>query len=285
MKLLRYGAAGAEKPGLLDAHGHIRDLSEHVSDIGPDTLAPQGLAALAGIDARDLPRVDPGVRLGPCVTGIGKIVAIGLNYTDHAAEAGMALPSEPIIFMKAVAASGPDDPIALPPGSQKTDWEVELGVVMGSRARHVSEAEALTHVAGYCLCNDVSERAFQLEGTGQWVKGKSYEGFAPVGPWLVTPDEIPDVQNLALWLEVNNERRQDGNTGKMVFGVASLIAYVSRFMTLHPGDLIETGTPAGVGMGHKPEPTYLSPGDVVRLGIEGLGEQRQEYLAASPELE
>jgi len=279
MKLLRHGPPGREKPGMLDHRGTVRDLSEHITDISAEMLSPARLAELARIPAEALPEVEAGARIGPPVQRFGKIVAIGLNFTDHAEESGMALPAEPIIFMKAVAASGPDDDIVIPKGSSKTDWEVELGIVIGSHAQHVDEGEALDYAAGFCVCNDVSERGFQLEGTGQWVKGKSADTFAPVGPWLVTRDEMPDAGALDMWLEVNGHRYQDSSTARMVFGPATLIAYVSRFMTLHPGDLIETGTPAGVGMGQKPDPVYLKPGDTLRLGIDGLGEQRQRCVA------
>lgn len=278
MKLLRYGRPGREKPGLLDQDGRIRDLSDMVADISSATLTPALLRKLARVKPDTLPLVRGKPRLGPPVAGISKIVAIGLNYADHAAEAGAAIPSEPIVFMKAPSAvAGPDDTLMLPKGSKKTDWEVELAAVIGSRAQHVDEKQALEHVAGYCVCNDVSEREYQLERGGQWVKGKSADGFAPLGPWLVTPDEVPDPQNLRLWLEVNGKMRQNGNTKTMIFGMAQLISYVSRFMTLLPGDVITTGTPPGVAMGMK-TPRYLKAGDVVRLGIDGLGEQRQEVV-------
>ena len=280
MKLLRYGPAGHEKPGLLDAQGQLRDLSAQVQDIGGDVLLPEGLARLAAIDPHSLPRVDGSPRLGPCVGGTGKFICIGLNYSDHAAETGAAVPSEPIVFMKATSAIvGPDDQVEIPRGSEKTDWEVELGVVIGKTAKYVSEQEAMDHVAGYCVVNDLSERAFQIERQGQWTKGKSADTFGPIGPWLVTRDEIPDPQHLPMWLEVNGVRRQNGSTATMVFGVAKLVSYLSQFMSLRPGDIISTGTPPGVGMGMKP-PTYLKPGDVVTLGIEGLGRQRQEVVAA-----
>jgi 2-keto-4-pentenoate hydratase/2-oxohepta-3-ene-1,7-dioic acid hydratase in catechol pathway len=281
MKLLRYGPAGQEKPALLDEQGRLRDLSDKLNDLSGANLDPDRLAALANMDTATLPVVEGTVRLGTPVAGVGKIVAIGLNYADHAAEAGMAAPDEPVIFTKAVTAlNGPNDPVVLPKFSTKTDWEVELAIVIGRKAQYVSQGSALDHVAGYTICNDVSERAFQLEGTGQWVKGKSFDTSAPVGPWLVTTDEISDPQNLNIWLEVNGERRQNGNTRTMIFGVGHLISYVSHYMTLLPGDVIATGTPPGVGMGMKP-PTYLKPGDVMRLGIEGLGEQRQEVKAYS----
>ena len=275
MKLLRFGPKGAEKPGMLDAGGTIRDLSGVVGDIGGATLSDEGLDRLRRLDAGRLPEVDKGVRLGPCVAGVGKFVCIGLNYSDHAAETGAAVPSEPIIFMKATSAiCGPDDPVIIPRDSEKTDWEVELAVVIGRRAKYVSEADALSYVAGYCVANDVSERAFQIERQGQWTKGKSADHFGPTGPWLVTRDEVADPQKLGMWLKVNGETRQDGSTRTMVYGVAHLVSYLSRFMSLDPGDIISTGTPPGVGMGMKP-PTYLKAGDVIELGIEGLGEQRQ----------
>jgi 2-keto-4-pentenoate hydratase/2-oxohepta-3-ene-1,7-dioic acid hydratase in catechol pathway len=275
MKLLRYGPQGAEKPGLLDRDGTIRDLSGLVGDIGGATLSDAGLERLRRLDTSKLPEVDPSVRLGPCVGGTGKFICIGLNYSDHAAETGATVPSEPIIFMKATSAiCGPDDPVIIPRGSEKTDWEVELGFVIGKRAKYVSEADALDHVAGYCLVNDVSERHFQTERQGQWSKGKSADHFGPTGPWLVTRDEVADPQNLPMWLKVNGETRQDGSTATMVFGVKHLVAYLSQFMSLNPGDIVSTGTPPGVGMGMKP-PSYLKAGDVIELGIEGLGQQRQ----------
>jgi 2-keto-4-pentenoate hydratase/2-oxohepta-3-ene-1,7-dioic acid hydratase in catechol pathway len=275
MKLLRYGPKGAERPGLLDADGTIRDLSGVVGDIGGPTLSDEGLERLRRLDAGRLPAVDAGVRLGACVGGVGKFVCIGLNYSDHAAETGAAVPPEPIIFMKATSAiCGPDDPVIIPRGSVKTDWEVELAVVIGRRAKYVAEADALSYVAGYCVANDVSERAFQTERQGQWTKGKSADHFGPTGPWLVTRDEVADPQALGMWLKVNGETRQDGSTRTMVYGVAYLVSYLSQFMSLEPGDIISTGTPPGVGMGMKP-PTYLKAGDVIELGIEGLGEQRQ----------
>jgi len=276
MKLLRYGPPGREKPGLLDSSGQIRDLSGVISDLAGESLYPDSLARLAALNPSSLPQVDAGVRIGPCVAGVGKFICIGLNYSDHAAESGMAVPAEPILFMKATSAiCGPNDGIVIPRGSQKTDWEVELGVVIGKPARYVSEADALSHVAGYCVVNDLSERAFQLEGTGQWVKGKSADSFGPIGPWLVTSDEVPDPQNLDLWLEVDGRRYQQGTTQHMIFSVARLLSFISRFMSLHPGDIISTGTPPGIGMGQKPEPIYLRAGNRVRLGIEGLGEQNQ----------
>ncbi|MCG8510450.1 MAG: fumarylacetoacetate hydrolase family protein [Rhodospirillales bacterium] len=279
MKLLRYGPQGEEKPGILDDSGRIRDLSNQVSDIEAATLAPERLAALSGIDTASLPAVDGSPRFGVPVAGIGKIIAIGLNYSEHAKESGMELPSEPVMFSKAVTAlNGPNDRVVMPKGSKKSDWEVELAVVIGRKAQYVEEAVALDYVAGYAVMNDVSERRFQLEMGGQWVKGKSFDTSAPLGPWLVTRDEVPDPQKLNLWLEVNGERRQSGNTSTMIFGVAHLISYVSRFMTLMPGDVITTGTPPGVGLGHNP-PIFLKAGDVMRLGVEGLGEQRQEVVA------
>jgi 2,4-diketo-3-deoxy-L-fuconate hydrolase len=278
MKLLRYGQPGREKPGFVDAHGGIRDLSAVVADLGGDALMPESLARLRAVNTDSLPAVDRETRLGPCVTGIGKFICVGLNYSDHAAESGMAVPAEPIIFMKATSCvSGPNDDIVIPRGSQKTDWEVELGVVIGRRAKYVEEKDALSHVAGYCVINDLSERAYQLEGTGQWVKGKSADTFGPIGPWLVTPDEVPNWRGLDMWLEVDGHRYQNGNTRTMVFGVPFLISYLSRFMTLLPGDVIATGTPPGVGLGQKP-PVYLREGNVVRLSVQGLGEQRQRVV-------
>ncbi|GJL89801.1 MAG: 2-keto-4-pentenoate hydratase [Minwuia thermotolerans] len=279
MKLTRYGQPGAEKPGVFDSEGQLRDLSAHVTDIDPALLAD--LSVLDGVDVASLPVVDGNPRLGPCVTGTGKFICIGLNYSDHAAETGNPVPSEPVIFMKASSTIvGPNDDIIIPRGSVKTDWEVELGVVIGKSAKYVSEAEALDHVAGYCVTNDVSEREFQIEHEGQWTKGKSCDTFGPIGPWLATRDEVPDPQNLSMWLEVNGKRYQDGSTATMVYGVAHLVSYLSRFMTLHPGDVISTGTPPGVGMGQNPQ-VYLKPGDVVTLGIEGLGDQRQTFVADS----
>lgn len=280
MKLLRWGAAGAERPGLLDRDGRIRDLSGVVPDIAGLVLSEPGLAALRALDASRLPAVAGTPRLGCPVGGVGKVVAIGLNYADHAAEANMPLPKEPVVFMKAVTClAGPDDPVPFPPGATKLDWEVELGVVIGSRARYVAEADALAHVAGYCVFNDVSERAWQLERGGQWMKGKSHDGFGPCGPWLVTRDEVPDPQALALGLSVNGRSFQRSNTAHMIFGVANVVAYVSRMMTLMPGDIIATGTPAGVGLGQKPQQVFLKPGDVMELEIERLGRQRQVVTA------
>ncbi|WP_426232416.1 fumarylacetoacetate hydrolase family protein [Pararhizobium sp. DWP3-4] len=279
MKLLRYGAPGAEKPAILDADGAIRDLSGHVSDIGGKDIHPAALAALAKLDPTTLPLVTGTPRIGPCVTGTGKFICIGLNYADHAAESGMAVPPEPVVFMKATSAIvGPNDDVLIPRGSEKTDWEVELGVVIGKTAKYVSEADALDYVAGYCTVHDVSERAFQIERSGQWTKGKSCDTFGPIGPWLVTKDEVTDPQNLGLWLKVNGETVQNGTTKTMVYGAAFLVSYLSQFMSLHPGDIISTGTPPGVGMGMKP-PRYLKPGDVVELGIEGLGSQKQTTRA------
>jgi len=283
MKLLRYGPSGQEKPGLLDSRGDIRDLSNVVHDVAGETLLPDSIARLRTIDPMSLPRVDGPSRIGPCVGAVGKFICIGLNYSDHAAESGMTVPVEPILFMKATSAiCGADDGIRIPRGSQKTDWEVELGVVIGQTARYVSEAEAASHVVGYCVINDLSERAFQLEGTGQWVKGKSADTFGPIGPWLVTTDEVPDPQNLDLWLEVDGRRYQHGTTRHMIFGVSQLVSFISRFMSLHPGDIISTGTPPGIGMGQKPDPIYLRPGNHVRLGISGLGEQNQLVSDSSP---
>lgn len=280
MKLLRYGLPGLEKPGILDTDHCIRDLSGMVLDITGEALAPDSVARLRQIDVSRLPRVDDHPRIGPCVGQVGKFICVGLNYSDHATEAGMKVPAEPVIFMKATSAIiGPDDDVVIPRGGTKADWEVELGVVIGKPAKYVGEADAMSHVAGYCVINDLSERAFQLEGTGQWVKGKSADTFGPIGPWLVTPDEVADPQNLKMWLEVNGHRYQDGSTRTMIFGVPHLVSYLSRFMSLQPGDIISTGTPPGVGMGQKP-PHYLQPGDQMRLGIEGLGEQNQRVLAA-----
>ena len=279
MRLLRYGQAGSEKPGILDNTGALRDLSGVVADIGGDVLLPESLARLREIDPATLPKVSGAPRIGPCVGSVGKFLCIGLNYSDHAAESGMAVPTEPIVFSKATSAiCGPNDDIIIPRGSKKTDWEVELGVVIGKTARYVSEAAALDHVAGYCVVHDVSERAFQLEMGGQWVKGKSSDTFGPIGPWLVTADDVPHWNKLNLWLEVDGKRYQNGSTSTMVFGVPYLISYLSQFMSLQPGDVIATGTPPGVGMGQKP-PVYLSAGSVVRLGVEGLGEQQQRTVA------
>jgi 2-keto-4-pentenoate hydratase/2-oxohepta-3-ene-1,7-dioic acid hydratase in catechol pathway len=279
MKLLRHGPVGAEKPGMLGPDGSIRDLSGLVPDIAGAVLSDTGLAMLRAVDPLRLPEVPSATRLGPCVAGTGKFICIGLNYADHAAESGMAVPPEPVIFMKATSAiCGPNDPIVIPRGSVKTDWEVELGVVIGTAAKYVSEAEALGHVAGYAVTNDVSEREFQIERAGQWTKGKSCDNFGQLGPWLVTRDEVADPQDLSMWLTVNGERMQNGSTRTMVYGVAHLVSYLSRFMTLHPGDVISTGTPPGVGLGMKP-PRYLKAGDVVELSIAGLGSQRQDVIA------
>lgn len=279
MKFLRFGETGQEKPGLLDEQGNIRDLSGHVKDLSGAQLYPEALAELAKLDVNSLPVVEGNPRLGPCVSGTGKFICIGLNYSDHAAETGATVPPEPIIFMKATSAIvGPNDDLLIPRGSEKTDWEVELGIVIGKPAKYVSEAEALDYVAGYCTIHDVSERAFQIERQGQWTKGKSCDTFGPTGPWLVTKDEITDPQNLSMWLKVNGETMQDGSTSTMVYGVAYLVSYLSQFMSLQPGDIISTGTPPGVGMGKKP-PRYLKVGDVVELGIEGLGTQKQSVRA------
>ena len=279
MKLLRHGAPGAERPGLLHSDGTIRDLTGIVPDIAGAVLSDVGLSALRGIDVASLPVVSADTRLGPCVAGTGKFICIGLNYADHAAESGMPVPPEPVIFMKATSAIvGPNDPIVIPRTSEKTDWEVELAVIIGTKAKYVSEADALNHVAGYAVTNDVSERAFQTERAGQWTKGKSCDNFGQLGPWLVTRDEVADPQNLSMWLTVNGQTVQDGSTKTMVYGVAHVVSYLSQFMTLHPGDVISTGTPPGVGMGQKP-PRYLKAGDVVELGIEGLGQQRQDVIA------
>lgn len=276
MKLLRVGEPGHERPAMLDAEGRLRDLSSLVPDIAGPVLSDVGLADLAArAQGADLPVIDPATRIGPCVGSVGKFVCVGLNFSDHAAETGAPIPSEPILFMKATSAiCGPNDTVLIPRGSTKTDWEVELGVVIGTEARYVSEADALNHVAGYCVINDLSEREFQLEREGQWVKGKSADTFGPIGPWLVTRDEIPDPQALAMWLEVDGHRWQDGSSATMIFGVAHLVSYISQFMSLQPGDVISTGTPPGVGLGQKP-PVYLRPGQTMRLGIEGLGEQTQ----------
>ena len=279
MKLLRYGETGSEKPGLLDADGTIRDLSGHVADIGGKAIEPASLASLARLDPKTLPAVAGSPRIGPCVANVGKFICIGLNYSDHAAETGSAVPSEPIVFMKANSAIvGPNDDVLIPRGSEKTDWEVELAIVIGKSAKYVSEADALDYVAGYCVAHDVSERAFQVERKGQWTKGKSCDTFGPIGPWLVTKDEVANPQDLGMWLKVNGETMQDGTTRTMVYGVAYLVSYLSQFMSLHPGDVIATGTPPGVGMGKKP-PRYLKPGDVVELSVQGLGTQKQTFRA------
>ncbi|TIT74572.1 MAG: fumarylacetoacetate hydrolase family protein [Mesorhizobium sp.] len=279
MKLLRYGEVGSERPGLLDQDGTIRDLSAHVADIGGTALHPASLEMLSKLDPNSLPAVAGSPRLGACVAGTGKFICIGLNYSDHAAETGATVPPEPIIFMKASSAIvGPDDDVLIPRGSVKTDWEVELGVVIGKTAKYVSEDDALDYVAGYCVAHDVSERAFQAERQGQWTKGKSCDTFGPIGPWLVTKDEIADPQNLKMWLTVNGKTMQNGSTRTMIYGVKYLVSYLSQFMSLHPGDIISTGTPPGVGLGMKP-PVFLKPGDVVELGIEGMGQQKQTFKA------
>ncbi|MDR6291822.1 MULTISPECIES: fumarylacetoacetate hydrolase family protein [Inquilinus] len=280
MKLLRYGPVGQEKPGLLDAEGRIRDLSGAVPDIAGEALTPAGIARLKAIDPATLPVVTGNPRLGPCVTGTGKFICIGLNYSDHAAETGATVPPEPIIFMKATSAIvGPNDDVEIPRNSEKTDWEVELGIVIGKPAKYVSEADALSHIAGFCVINDVSERAFQTERHGQWTKGKSADTFGPTGPWLVTPDEVGDYDNLHMWLEVDGHRYQNGSTKTMVYKAPFLVSYLSQFMSLRTGDIISTGTPPGVGMGQKP-PKYLKAGQTIRLGIEKLGEQAQKTVQA-----
>jgi 2,4-diketo-3-deoxy-L-fuconate hydrolase len=286
MKLMRVGPRGQEKPALLDAQGRVRDLSGLIADITAAHLTPAGLAALAAIDAAKLPLIENPGRIGVPWTGIGKFVAIGLNYSDHAAESNLPVPKEPVVFTKATSCIvGCNDDVVLPQGSVKGDWEVELGIVIGSKTRYVSEADALKHVAGYCVVNDVSEREYQVDrGGSQWDKGKGCDTFGPVGPWMVTKDEIADIQNLGMWLDVNGKRFQTGNTKTMIFGAAFLVSYLSRFMTLYPGDLITTGTPPGVGMGVKPNPVYLKAGDVMTLGIEGLGDQRQQVHAWNPAL-
>eukprot|EP00873_Tetraselmis_striata_P030193 jgi/Tetstr1/450457/TSEL_037493.t1 len=280
MKLMRIGNKGAEKPAVLHSDGTIRDLSGVVDDIAGEVLTPDGLTAIGRADLAELPQLDKSQRIGPCVGRVGKFICVGLNYADHAAESGLNVPKEPVIFMKATSAiCGPNDDVIIPRNSKKTDWEVELGVVIGKEARYVDEADALDHVAGYCVVNDLSEREFQIERSGQWVKGKSADTFGPVGPWLVTRDEVDDPQNLAMWLEVDGHRYQNGSTKTMVFGVAQVVSYISQFMSLQPGDIITTGTPPGVGMGIKPEPVYLKPGQTMRLAIEGLGEQTQRAKA------
>lgn len=280
MKLLRVGAKGAEKPAILAADGSIRDLSGIVSDIGGATLLPEGLAQIAATDTAALPELSASERIGPCVANVGKFICIGLNYADHAAETGAKIPEEPIIFMKATSAIiGPNDDVIIPRNAIKPDWEVELAVVIGKEARYIEEADAMDHVAGYCVCNDVSERHFQTERGGTWDKGKGADTFGPIGPWLVTKDEVADPQNLKMWLEVDGHRYQNGSTKTMIFGVAKVVSYVSQFMSLQPGDIITTGTPPGVGMGIKPEPVWLKPGNVMHLGIEGLGEQTQTVKA------
>jgi 2-keto-4-pentenoate hydratase/2-oxohepta-3-ene-1,7-dioic acid hydratase in catechol pathway len=285
MKLMRYGAKGAEKPAVLDAQGVVRDLSGELVDITPHTLTPHGLQRLRDVNPANLPVIAEPGRIAPPWTGMGKFLCVGLNYADHAAESGLPVPAEPVLFTKTLSCLvGCNDPVVLPKDSVKGDWEVELGVVIGTKARYVSEADALKHVAGYCVVNDVSEREYQIERGGTWDKGKGCDTFGPVGPWMVTADEVPDPQALALWLEVNGKRVQNGSTKTMIFSVAHLVSYISRFMTLYPGDLISTGTPPGVGMGHKPNPVYLKPGDTMRVGIQGLGEQQQTVYAWNPEL-
>lgn len=280
MKLLRYGPRGQEKPGVIDATGAIRDLSGVIGDLDAKALAAGDLGKLKGVDPASLPKVDGNPRIGACVGGVGKVVCIGLNYSDHAAETGAAIPKEPIVFMKATSAvQGPDDDVHIPRASKKCDWEVELGVIIGKTAKYVSEADALSHVAGYCVANDVSEREFQAERGGQWTKGKSCDTFGPIGPWFVTADEVADPQNLDMFCDVNGKRMQTGNTRTMIFPVAHIIHYVSQMMSLHPGDVIMTGTPPGVGLGIKPQPVFLKAGDEMHLGIAGLGEQRQKLVA------
>ncbi|HAV2276254.1 fumarylacetoacetate hydrolase family protein [Serratia sp. CY81684] len=281
MKLLRYGEPGQERPGMLDAQGRLRDLSQHIADVGGAALSPASLAKLRALDSAALPLVEGQPRLGACVGGIGKFICIGLNYADHAAETGAAIPEEPVVFSKWTSAVvGPYDRVEIPRGSQKTDWEVELGVVIGLGGRYISEADAMRHVAGYCVINDVSEREYQIERGGTWDKGKGCDTFGPIGPWLVTADEIADPHSLNLWLEVDGKRYQDGNTSTMIFRIPQIVSYLSRFMSLQPGDVISTGTPPGVGMGQKPQPIYLRAGQTMRLGIEGLGEQRQQTVQA-----
>ncbi|WP_343656085.1 ureidoglycolate lyase [Paraburkholderia caribensis] len=281
MKLLRYGAPGHEKPGMLDRNGAIRDLSGVIDDVAGSTLLPESLERLRQVDIESLPVVSAGERIGACVGRIGKFICIGLNYADHAAESNLPVPDEPVVFGKWTSAVvGPNDDVRIPRGSQKTDWEVELGVVIGKGGAYIDEADALSHVAGYCVVNDVSEREYQIERGGTWDKGKGCDTFGPIGPWLVTADDIPDPQRLGLWLEVDGKRYQNGNTSTMIFNVAQIVAYLSHFMSLQPGDVISTGTPPGVGMGHKPEPVYLRAGQTMRLGIEGLGEQQQRTVAA-----
>ena len=275
MKLVRYGEMGAERAGVVDAQGRVRDLSMLLPDVGPQQLSPRTLSALAAIDINKLPLVEEGVRLGCPIGNVGKIVCVGLNYRDHAEEANMPVPKEPVLFMKAITTlSGPNDDVQIPPGAEKADWEVELGIVIGTRLKHVKKEAAMQHIAGYVLANDVSERAYQTERGGQWDKGKSYDTFAPIGPWLVTADEVADPHALGLWLDVNGQRMQDGNTKNFIFDVPTMLSYISDFMTLEPGDIVLTGTPAGVGLGQKPAPKFLRVGDEMRLGITGLGEQR-----------
>jgi len=281
MKLLRYGPPGNEKPGILDDNGDIRDISGHITDLSGDGLNDDSITAIGGIDISSLPLVNDNVRIGPCVANVGKFICIGLNYSDHAAELGIEVPPEPVVFFKATSAiCGPNDDIEIPRNSTATDWEVELGVVIGKHAKYIDEKDALAHVAGYCIVNELSERDFQFQHSGQWAKGKSADTFGPIGPWLVTRDEVPDPQNLSMYLEVNGNRYQDGSTKTMVYGVAFIVSYISRFMSLHPGDLISTGTPPGIGMGQKPLPIHLKPGDRMELGISGLGRQLQTTYRA-----
>lgn len=280
MKLLRYGTKGQEKPGLLDAEGHIRDLSSIIPDIRGETISVEILQKIRELDVSSLPQISSATRLGPCVGNVSNFLCIGLNYKDHAEETGKSLPEEPVLFTKVTSAiSGPYDDIMIPRGSVKTDWEAELGIVIGTAGKYIDEKEALNYVAGFCVVNDVSERTFQMERAGQWVKGKSCDTFGPIGPWLVTKDEIPDVQNLEIWLEVDGERKQSSNTKEMIFSVAYLVSYLSQFFTLQPGCVIATGTPAGVGLGHKPVPVFLKPGQTVRLGLQGLGVQEHQVIA------
>lgn len=283
MKLLRVGPKGAEKPAILHVDGTYRDLSAIVADLAGAALTPEGLARIRSADPATLPVIDYRLRIGPCVGSVGKFICVGLNYADHAAETGAAIPAEPILFQKATSAiTGPNDDVIIPRGATKPDWEVELGIVIGRQARYVDETDSLDHVAGYCVVNDVSERAFQSERGGQWTKGKSADSFGPIGPWLVTPDEIPDPQDLAMFLEVDGHRYQDGSTRTMIFGVRKLVSYISHFMSLQPGDIISSGTPPGVGMGIKPHPVWLKPGQTMHLGVAGLGEQRQRVVAYEP---
>lgn len=280
MKLLRVGPKGAEKPAILASDGSVRDLSGIVSDIAGEVLTPAGLDKLRGVDPASLPVLDDNERIGPCVGNVGKFICIGLNYADHAAESNLPIPKEPIIFMKATSAIiGPNDDVIIPKNSDKPDWEVELGIVIGTGGVYIEEADAMDHVAGYCLINDVSERTFQMDRGGTWDKGKGCDTFGPIGPWVVTKDEVPDPQNLNMWLEVDGKRYQNGSTRTMIFDVKTIVSYVSQFMSLQPGDIISTGTPPGVGMGIKPEPVWLKPGNVIHLGIDGLGEQRQNVKA------
>jgi ureidoglycolate lyase len=282
MKLLRYGLVGEERPGIVDAGGKVRDVSGIVDDIAGETLTNAGLEKLRAVDTSKLPLVEEGTRIGPCVGRVGKFICVGLNYADHARESGVEPPKEPVLFMKATSAiCGPNDNVIIPRNSRKTDWEVELGVVIGREARYVEIGDAMNHVAGYCVVNDVSEREFQIERCGQWVKGKSADTFGPIGPWLVSRDEVADPQRLSMWLEIDGRRYQNGSTATMIFGVAHLVSYISQFMSLQPGDIISTGTPPGVGLGQKPEPVYLRPGQTMRLGIDGLGEQKQHLVAAN----